>query len=173
MLWRCDWPWLNLSPYQEDSDSLSVVSSYCDVDGGGLGYQENSLCILSPDCELYICDGDDDDSTDWWVCMLIGLFRMLVPVELETSVCCCLVLSCLWTGLWPQYFKKQYLVAAWVNKISVLILSFIYAPQSRQRVAGLFHNSGPFWLAWRSANVFYLSCMWFVVLYIIFYSGQL
>ncbi|KAL7379048.1 hypothetical protein ABVT39_022554 [Epinephelus coioides] len=49
---------------KEDSDALSVVSSYCDVNGGRLGYGESSLCILSPDCELYICDGDDDDSTD-------------------------------------------------------------------------------------------------------------
>ncbi|XP_044036630.1 serine/arginine repetitive matrix protein 2-like isoform X2 [Siniperca chuatsi] len=49
---------------KEDSDCLSVVSSYCDVSGGRLGYEESSLCILSPDCELYICDGDDDDSTD-------------------------------------------------------------------------------------------------------------
>ncbi|XP_047184127.1 filaggrin [Scophthalmus maximus] len=49
---------------KEDSDGLSVVSSYCDVNGGRLGYGEGSLCILSPDCELYICDGDDDDSTD-------------------------------------------------------------------------------------------------------------
>ncbi|KAM3597195.1 uncharacterized protein V6R79_001192 [Siganus canaliculatus] len=48
---------------KEDSDGVSVVSSYCDVNGGRLGYQESSLCILSPDCELYICDGDDD-STD-------------------------------------------------------------------------------------------------------------
>ncbi|XP_067426999.1 serine/arginine repetitive matrix protein 5 [Thunnus thynnus] len=49
---------------KEDSDGLSVVSSYCGVNGGYLGYEESSLCILSPDCELYICDGDDDDSTD-------------------------------------------------------------------------------------------------------------
>ncbi|KAG7504786.1 hypothetical protein JOB18_017188 [Solea senegalensis] len=49
---------------KEDSDGLSVVSSYCDVNGGRPGYRESSLCILSPDCELYICDGDDDDSTD-------------------------------------------------------------------------------------------------------------
>ncbi|XP_076608381.1 uncharacterized protein LOC143333891 [Chaetodon auriga] len=49
---------------KEDSDGLSVVSSCCDVNGGRVGYQESSLCILSPDCELYICDGDDDDSTD-------------------------------------------------------------------------------------------------------------
>ncbi|XP_078125095.1 uncharacterized protein LOC144529711 isoform X3 [Sander vitreus] len=48
---------------KEDSDGLSVVSSYCDVNGGCPGYGESSLCILSPDCELYICDGDDD-STD-------------------------------------------------------------------------------------------------------------
>lgn len=59
-------PCLTLSSYQEDSDGVSVVSSYCDVNGGRLGYQESSFCILSPDCELYICDGDDDDddSTD-------------------------------------------------------------------------------------------------------------
>ncbi|CAJ1075800.1 serine/arginine repetitive matrix protein 2 [Xyrichtys novacula] len=49
---------------KEDSDGLSVVSSYCGVNGGRVGYEESSLCILSPDCELYICDGDDDDSTD-------------------------------------------------------------------------------------------------------------
>ncbi|KAI3360128.1 hypothetical protein L3Q82_014445 [Scortum barcoo] len=49
---------------KEDSDGLSVVSSYCDVNGDRLGHEESSLCILSPDCELYICDGDDDDSTD-------------------------------------------------------------------------------------------------------------
>ncbi|KAM7372358.1 hypothetical protein PAMP_009532 [Pampus punctatissimus] len=48
---------------KEDSDGLSVVSSYCGVNGGRLGYGESSLCILSPDCELYICD-NDDDSTD-------------------------------------------------------------------------------------------------------------
>ncbi|CDQ81533.1 unnamed protein product [Oncorhynchus mykiss] len=48
---------------REDSDGLSVVSSYCDVSGDQLGYEESSLCILSPDCDLYICDGDDD-STD-------------------------------------------------------------------------------------------------------------
>ncbi|KAK1877267.1 TRIO and F-actin-binding protein [Dissostichus eleginoides] len=48
---------------KEDSDSLSVVSSYCDVNGGRVGYGESSFCILSPDCDLYICDGDDDDST--------------------------------------------------------------------------------------------------------------
>ncbi|XP_034058190.1 serine/arginine repetitive matrix protein 2 [Gymnodraco acuticeps] len=48
---------------KEDSDSLSVVSSYCDVNGGRVGYGESSFCTLSPDCELYICDGDDD-STD-------------------------------------------------------------------------------------------------------------
>ncbi|XP_038844548.1 serine/arginine repetitive matrix protein 2 [Salvelinus namaycush] len=47
----------------EDSDGLSVVSSYCDVSGDQLGYEESSLCILSPDCDLYICDGDND-STD-------------------------------------------------------------------------------------------------------------
>lgn len=55
---------LPLSSYQEDSDGLSVVSSYCDVNGGRLGYEEPSLCILSPDCELYICEGDDGNSTD-------------------------------------------------------------------------------------------------------------
>lgn len=62
---------LNLSPYQEESDGLSVVSSHCDVNGGRLSYQESSLCILSPDCELYICDGDDDDSTDRWVSWMV------------------------------------------------------------------------------------------------------
>lgn len=56
----------HVSPYQEDSDGLSAVSSYCDVRGGRV---ETSLCILSPDCELYVCEGDDDDddSTDRWV----------------------------------------------------------------------------------------------------------
>ncbi|XP_029998115.1 serine/arginine repetitive matrix protein 2 [Sphaeramia orbicularis] len=52
---------------KEDSDGQSVVSSYCEFNGGRLGYQAGSFCILSPDCELYICDGDgddDDDSTD-------------------------------------------------------------------------------------------------------------
>ncbi|XP_031690839.1 serine/arginine repetitive matrix protein 2 [Oncorhynchus kisutch] len=48
----------------ENSYGLSVVSSVCDVSGDQLGYEESSLCILSPDCDLYICDGDDDDSTD-------------------------------------------------------------------------------------------------------------
>ena len=57
----------NVSSYQEDSDDLSVVSSYCDVSGVRPGHGESSLCILSPECELYICDGDDDDSTDRWV----------------------------------------------------------------------------------------------------------
>ncbi|XP_034045734.1 uncharacterized protein LOC117527479 isoform X2 [Thalassophryne amazonica] len=47
---------------KEDSDGLSVVSSNYDVSGGCLGYDASSLCILSPDCELYICE--DDDSTD-------------------------------------------------------------------------------------------------------------
>ncbi|XP_028311944.1 serine/arginine repetitive matrix protein 2 [Gouania willdenowi] len=49
---------------KEDSDGQSVISSYCDTNGGRLGFEESSLCILSPDCELYICDGDDDTSTD-------------------------------------------------------------------------------------------------------------
>lgn len=50
---------------QEDSDVQSVVSSYCDVSGDQRGYEESSLHILSPDCQLYLCDGDDDeDSTD-------------------------------------------------------------------------------------------------------------
>lgn len=59
-------PCLSLRSYQEDSDGLSVVSSYCDVNRGRLSHEESSLYILSPDCELYICDGDDDDddSTD-------------------------------------------------------------------------------------------------------------
>ncbi|XP_055009058.1 serine/arginine repetitive matrix protein 2 [Boleophthalmus pectinirostris] len=46
---------------KEDSDS--VVSSYCDVRGGQTGYRESSLCILSPDCALYICEGEEDCST--------------------------------------------------------------------------------------------------------------
>lgn len=54
---------LNLSPNQGDSDCVSVVSSDCGVNGGGRGNEEIPLCILSPDCELFICDGDDD-STD-------------------------------------------------------------------------------------------------------------
>lgn len=58
--------------YQDDSDGLSVVSSYCDVSGDQLGYEESSLCILSPDCDLYICDGDDDDSTDRFSSESIG-----------------------------------------------------------------------------------------------------
>ncbi|XP_057673102.1 uncharacterized protein LOC130904393 [Corythoichthys intestinalis] len=49
---------------KEDSDRLSVVSSYCDVARVCPGHVESSFCILSPDCELYICDGDDDNSTD-------------------------------------------------------------------------------------------------------------
>jgi hypothetical protein len=49
--------------YQENSYGLSVVSSVCDVSRDQLGYEESSLCILSPDCDLYICDGDND-STD-------------------------------------------------------------------------------------------------------------
>ncbi|TWW69341.1 hypothetical protein D4764_18G0001470 [Takifugu flavidus] len=49
---------------KEDSDSVSAVSSYCDVRGGSVDRQDTPFCILSPDCELYICDGDDDDSTD-------------------------------------------------------------------------------------------------------------
>lgn len=32
-----------------------------------MDYRETSLCILSSDCNLYICDGDHDDSTDRWV----------------------------------------------------------------------------------------------------------
>jgi len=52
------------STNQEDSDVLSVVSSYCDVSRGGRGFEESSLCILSPDCDLYLCDGDDDQSSD-------------------------------------------------------------------------------------------------------------
>lgn len=53
----------NLSPYQGDSDGVSVVSSDCTVNGGGRVNEEIPLCILSPDCELFICDGDND-STD-------------------------------------------------------------------------------------------------------------
>ncbi|XP_048847979.1 serine/arginine repetitive matrix protein 2 isoform X1 [Brienomyrus brachyistius] len=49
-------------PQRDDSDDLSVVSSYCDISRDHLGCEEGSLCILSPDCELYICD--EDDSTD-------------------------------------------------------------------------------------------------------------
>ncbi|XP_015236325.1 PREDICTED: TRIO and F-actin-binding protein isoform X2 [Cyprinodon variegatus] len=50
------------SSCKEDSDSVSVVSSYCDVSRGQAGNVETSLCILSPDCKLYICE--DDNSTD-------------------------------------------------------------------------------------------------------------
>ncbi|XP_036003957.1 uncharacterized protein LOC118566334 [Fundulus heteroclitus] len=50
------------SSNKEDSDSLSVASSYCDVNGGQARHGETSLCILSPDCKLYICE--DGDSTD-------------------------------------------------------------------------------------------------------------
>ncbi|XP_061605908.1 uncharacterized protein LOC133466335 [Phyllopteryx taeniolatus] len=49
---------------KEDSDHFSVVSSYCDVTRGCPGQEESSLCILSPDCKLYIWDGDDNNSTD-------------------------------------------------------------------------------------------------------------
>ncbi|KAK2833809.1 hypothetical protein Q5P01_017698 [Channa striata] len=49
---------------KEDSDGLSVVSSYCGV-RGLLGRGDGSLCILSPDCELFICDGDDDSADSW------------------------------------------------------------------------------------------------------------
>ncbi|ROL15618.1 TRIO and F-actin-binding protein [Anabarilius grahami] len=49
---------------KDDSDVLSVVSSYCDVSRGGRGFEDSSLCILSPDCDLYLCDGDDDQSSD-------------------------------------------------------------------------------------------------------------
>ncbi|XP_061158325.1 uncharacterized protein LOC133169860 isoform X2 [Syngnathus typhle] len=49
---------------KEDSDRLSPVSSYCDVTRGCPGHVESSLRILSPECELNIWDGDDDDSAD-------------------------------------------------------------------------------------------------------------
>ncbi|XP_042577098.1 serine/arginine repetitive matrix protein 2-like [Cyprinus carpio] len=49
---------------KDDSDVLSVVSSYCDVSRGGQGFEDGSICILSPDCDLYLCDGDDDQSSD-------------------------------------------------------------------------------------------------------------
>nr|XP_057905342.1 serine/arginine repetitive matrix protein 2 [Doryrhamphus excisus] len=52
------------SSSKEDWERLSVGSSYCDVSGGWPGHEERALCILSPDCELYVCDGDDDNSTD-------------------------------------------------------------------------------------------------------------
>ncbi|KAI4887120.1 hypothetical protein NFI96_018930 [Prochilodus magdalenae] len=42
---------------KEDFDEVSVVSSYCDVN-------RDSLCILSPGCDLYWCDGDSDRSSD-------------------------------------------------------------------------------------------------------------
>ncbi|KAJ8387545.1 hypothetical protein AAFF_G00152410 [Aldrovandia affinis] len=50
-------------PPQEDSDGLSVVSSYCDVTRDRLGYEDGSLCILSPDCALYICDEEDSTTS--------------------------------------------------------------------------------------------------------------
>ncbi|KAG5832446.1 hypothetical protein ANANG_G00291260 [Anguilla anguilla] len=50
-------------PAQEDSDGLSVVSSYCDVTRDRLGYEDGSLCILSPDCALYICDEEDSTTS--------------------------------------------------------------------------------------------------------------
>ncbi|KAF4116611.1 hypothetical protein G5714_004100 [Onychostoma macrolepis] len=49
---------------KDDSDVLSVVSSYCDVSRVGRCFEDGSLCILSPDCDLYLCDGDDDQSSD-------------------------------------------------------------------------------------------------------------
>ncbi|TRY88384.1 hypothetical protein DNTS_018299, partial [Danionella cerebrum] len=54
------------SEAKEDSDGLSLVSSYCDVSRGGRDLEEGSLCILSPECELsvYECDSDDDHSSD-------------------------------------------------------------------------------------------------------------
>lgn len=30
-------------------------------------HHDTSLCILSPECELYICDEGNDGSTDRWV----------------------------------------------------------------------------------------------------------
>ncbi|KAL4658031.1 cyclin-dependent kinase 12-like [Arapaima gigas] len=50
------------TPPQEDSDSQSVVSSYSDVTRDQLHYEESSLCILSTDCDLYICN--EEGSTD-------------------------------------------------------------------------------------------------------------
>ncbi|XP_014838604.1 PREDICTED: TRIO and F-actin-binding protein isoform X2 [Poecilia mexicana] len=50
------------SSNKEDSDTVSVVSSCCDVNGGQACNEETSLCILSSDCKLYICE--DDDTTD-------------------------------------------------------------------------------------------------------------
>ncbi|KAF4080924.1 hypothetical protein AMELA_G00176520 [Ameiurus melas] len=41
--------------YKEDSDDVSVVS-------GG------SLCILSPECDLYVCDGDESEGEDEHTC---------------------------------------------------------------------------------------------------------
>ncbi|XP_061702009.1 TRIO and F-actin binding protein b isoform X1 [Syngnathoides biaculeatus] len=52
------------STSKEDSEHLSVVSSYCDVTRGSPGQEEGFLCILSPDCELYIGDTYDNSSTD-------------------------------------------------------------------------------------------------------------
>lgn len=67
---------------QEDSDAQSVVSSYCDVSGGQRGYEESSLHILNPDCQLYLCDGDnDEDSTDRYsICdlFLIQTFKHFI-----------------------------------------------------------------------------------------------
>ncbi|XP_061893392.1 uncharacterized protein LOC133642986 [Entelurus aequoreus] len=46
------------SAYQEELECLSAVSSYCDVRAGWPGHEENSLCVLSPNCQLYLCDAD-------------------------------------------------------------------------------------------------------------------
>ncbi|KAJ8251859.1 hypothetical protein GJAV_G00226210 [Gymnothorax javanicus] len=51
------------APVQEDSDGLSVVTGYCDVTRDRLGYEDGSLCILSPDCALYVCDEENSTTS--------------------------------------------------------------------------------------------------------------
>ncbi|XP_057201365.1 serine/arginine repetitive matrix protein 2 [Triplophysa rosa] len=69
---------------KEDSDVLSVVSSYCDVSRGGCGFKDGSLCILSADCDLCVCDGDDDQSSDSQCDD--SIYSSSVSVEEETNV---------------------------------------------------------------------------------------
>lgn len=101
----------NLSPYQEDSDSVSAVSSYCDVRGGSVDRQDTPFCILSPDCELYICDGDDDDSTDRWASV-----KLLISQDL-LLFCLCLSSLCLLHSqsftFHPSFFLILFPLAAW------------------------------------------------------------
>lgn len=101
----------NLSPYQEDSDSVSAVSSYCDVRGGSVDRQDTPLCILSPDCELYICDGDDDDSTDRWTSakLLISQDLLLFCLYFYSL---CLLHSQSFT-FYPSFFPILFPLAVW------------------------------------------------------------